>query len=200
MGATSAMYTGPWRDLPDSVYCNWPKYKGETTLKEIAKSVIQEYGIKSADSIGGSSLGGMVALEIAVILESPRLILIGSALSKAEINSLLLKLAPISTITPIKLTQILAGKLSGELGHMFQESDPEFIRAMCLAISKWETPELRATEIIRVHGENDFVIKCPENCEKVEGAGHLVAITHPNESVSAIKSIFKIKYSKIKPC
>ena len=65
MGANSNMYSGPWLDLPNIKYLDWPKYQGEKSLSEVAEKVINENSISQTDFIAGSSLGGMVALEIA---------------------------------------------------------------------------------------------------------------------------------------
>ncbi len=59
------MYGGPWKDIDDTVYIDWPKYRGEKTLSDLAARIISENEIISSDIIAGSSMGGMVALEIA---------------------------------------------------------------------------------------------------------------------------------------
>src|SRR5512136_220302 len=103
MGATNAMYDGAWRSLPDTLYPNWPAMSGDITLEKVAETVIYENGITNSDQIGGSSLGGIIAIEIAKILKSELVILIGSAISPEDINPLLLKLSPLSSVTPVKL-------------------------------------------------------------------------------------------------
>ncbi len=66
MGATAAMYNGLKHKLGFRVnFLNWPEYRGEKTYAEVARRVIEEEKIGTGDVVGGSSLGGMVALEIA---------------------------------------------------------------------------------------------------------------------------------------
>lgn len=65
MGATSAMYSGPWRSLPATAFVDWPPAVGDITFTTIAADIIREHQIGSEDSMIGTSLGGMIALEIA---------------------------------------------------------------------------------------------------------------------------------------
>jgi len=137
MGANSNMYSGPWRELFNMKFLDWPKYRGEKTLSKIAESVINEYNISRYDTVAGSSLGGMVALEIADILKIESVILFGSAVTKDEINPFLRLLSPLSDITPIKFIQAIAGKYPKEVLSMFSTTDTDFIRSMCKAAAVW---------------------------------------------------------------
>ena len=74
MGADSSMYTEPFKALPSVRFVDWPPYRGQRTLPELAASVIASSGITPDDEIGGTSLGGMVALEIACTLGQRRVL------------------------------------------------------------------------------------------------------------------------------
>ncbi len=188
MGADSTMYSGPWRDLKNTTFVDWPEYKGEKSLAELSNRVIEKYGISKDDTLAGSSMGGMVALEIAKKMGIEITFLIGSAKTRNEINPLLTLLAPLAKITPLRLSQTLSGSSSGEFGKMVMKSDSDFIKAMCIAVSKWAGPDLPDNRIVRIHGQKDKVIKCPEDCYKIAKAGHLVAITHPEDCIKVIET------------
>ncbi len=79
MGADHRMYPAPWPSLSDSVFVDWPKFRGEESLTDLAKRLIDEHHIESSAWLAGSSLGGMVACEIATMVSARGLILIGSA-------------------------------------------------------------------------------------------------------------------------
>lgn len=66
-------------------FINWPAYKGERTYAEIARRVADDNKIENGDLIGGSSLGGMVALAINQIIKPRAIVLLGSAVSASEI-------------------------------------------------------------------------------------------------------------------
>jgi len=183
MGATSEMYCSPWRELSDSVFHDWPKSKGETSIEELAKRLITEQGIQKGDTVIGTSLGGMVACEIANQIELEKLVLIGSAVCQEEINSLLKLLHPLIDFAPLQFIRLSAGSLPSDLSGMFSKSDPEFIRNMCKAIFRWEGLKVDV-KLQRIHGKHDRVIPLPEGTEDPVAGGHLIVMTHAAECVS----------------
>jgi len=189
MGATSAMYGGPWRSLGGSKAVDWPEYRGEKTVGEVADRLVDEHGICASDMVVGSSLGGLVALEIHRRLGLRRVVLIGSAVAAEEINPLLMALAPLAKVTPLRMIQHLAGKGPGRASVMFADVDAEFVRAMCLAVSKWPGYDGPMKAVWRIHGRRDPVIKCPTDAHIIAGGGHLIAMTHPEECLEIISEI-----------
>ena len=186
MGATSAMYDGPWRDMPDSIAVDWPDYQGEKTIAQVAARLIAEHNIGPNDSIVGSSLGGLVALEIHAEVGLRRVILIGSATSSQEINPLLIALAPLAKLTPMRLIQHLAGKSASRLSTMYAQVDAEFVRAMCGAIANWGGYDGSMQAVTRLHGDRDHVIRRPADTHIIPGGGHLITITHAEECIAII--------------
>ena len=175
MGATSAMYNEAWRSLANAKFHDWPKWNGETSLELWAKHLIDEHGILEGDIIIGSSLGGMIACEIANQLELQEIILLGSAIDPKEINSLLAWLKPLAKFAPIEVLQFSGSKVPSEIAAMFSQSNPQFIRAMCQAIFAWQDLKVDI-KVSRIHGSNDLVIPCPQNVDHIIAkAGHLIA-------------------------
>jgi len=101
MGADSTMYGSAFRKLKDIHYADWPQYNNEKSIKDIAIKLIDQYKINSSDIVGGSSLGGIVASEIAKYIELKKIILIGSTLTPENISPILKKLSVLSEIAPI---------------------------------------------------------------------------------------------------
>ncbi len=191
MGATAAMYNGLKHKLGFPVdFLNWPEYRGEKTYADVAWRIVKEHGIGSEDIVGGSSLGGMVALEIARLSEVKAIVLLGSAVNRKEVQTLLSLLAPIATAAPMKIIQALVGKNRNLVSTMFAESDPEFIRAMCSCLPSWAGYDRPVEKLFRLHGKKDYVIPCPTSgCEAVETAGHLLAITHATETAAFLHRV-----------
>ena len=183
MGADSSMYELLRNELKFEInFVDWPKYKGEKTYAETAKRVIEENGITDGDIVGGSSLGGMVALEIALQRQLKAVVLIGSAINSAEIQRVLSLLSSIASLTPISLIQLLVGKHNSIIAKMFAEANKDFIRAMCMYLPSWKGHQVTSVCLFRLHGQEDHIISCPkEGCETIPDAGHLVAITHTKE-------------------
>jgi hypothetical protein len=191
MGASSAMYNALRHMLDFDVnYINWPHYGGEKTYKEVAQTIIKNHRIANGDVIGGSSLGGMVALEIGRLVQPRAIILIGSAMTTNEVQGLLTLLSPLATFTPVSVIQALIGKHKNLVSSMFADADPEFIRAMCMYLQQWPGYTGKADIIYRLHGKQDHVIPCPmDGATVVENAGHLIAMTHVAETAAFMQKV-----------
>ena len=191
MGATSKMYSALNREIDFRInFIDWPVYQSETTFEDVAKRLIDEHQICQNDTIGGSSLGGMIALEIAMLLDSRAVVLMGSALNRYEINRLLGFLAPAAPIIPLSLTRIICKNSKNMIIRMFVDSDPDFIRTMCRYIPLWNGYRGSFEKVHRIHGKTDIVIPCPQDgCEIIENAGHLLPVTHPKACGSFLNRV-----------
>ncbi|MBE0585891.1 MAG: alpha/beta hydrolase [Desulfofustis sp.] len=184
LGADATMY--PSRDYANLyrlTIAEWPVYNGEETLAAVARRVIDEHGIGREMVVGGASLGGMVALEIAKIAGNGTVILIGSATSPSEVNPVLQKLSHLADYTPIRMFQALAGKINEHHGSdllaMFERADSRFVTAMCRAIFDWEGRAAYRGTVCRIHGQKDKVILPPkDDGELITDGGHLISMTH----------------------
>ncbi len=183
MGADHRMFPPPWTSIPDFVTHDWVHYSGEQSLSEIAHSVCDSCQINDGDVLIGASLGGMVAAEISKIRKISRLYLVGSALRKEEISTLLTLLHPLAQIAPVDWLRFSAGKVPTVLAQMFSSAEPLFIRAMCAAIFKWDGLTQSPTKVLRLHGKHDLVIPPPKIADLLINGGHLISMTHAPECV-----------------
>lgn len=185
MGATAAMYPEEWRELISSRFHNWPRWSGEKTIEDIAARIIDEHGIVAGDKVIGSSLGGIVACEVANQIELSDLVLIGSAVSQSEVSGLLKLLHPLVDMTPMRWIQFSSGKIPHDLSVMFADSDPEFIRHMCKAIFTWDGLNA-SVPLTRIHGRKDHIIPPSESVDYLIDGGHLIAMTHAREVMDSL--------------
>jgi pimeloyl-ACP methyl ester carboxylesterase len=183
MGADARMYPGVWRKLERAEFLEWPRYAGERSIREIAERVSREAGVADGDVVIGSSLGGIVACEIAKLRKLSSLVLVGSATRKEEVSALLRVFSPLIGLAPLEFIQRAAGKMPGELMQMFEASQADFIRAMCAAIFEWDGLGEDVITPLRVHGRSDRVIPLPSEVDLVLEGGHLIAMTHAEECV-----------------
>jgi pimeloyl-ACP methyl ester carboxylesterase len=193
MGADRNMYSGKWHLLPNSVFLNWPQYRGEKSIAEMARRIIHEQQITPGSIVIGSSLGGIVACEIGHQIKLKNLILIGSAKQKDEINSLLAVLHPLIDLTPLQFIQRAVSKIPNEIVQMFSQSEPEFIRAMCRAIFMWDGLNPDAGKPVRIHGAKDRVIPLPTGVQHVLNGGHLLAIKNADECIKIVQQVLATK-------
>jgi len=189
MGASASMYNALRHAVGFEInFIDWPEYRGEKSYAEVAQRVISENLINENDVVGGSSLGGMVALEIAQIIHPKAVILLGSAIKPQEVQHLLSVIAPLASVTPISVVQALVGKRKNLVSSMFANANPDFIRTMCTYLSSWDGYHGPVDSLFRLHGNKDHVIPCPiSGCDIVEGAGHLIAMTHVTETAAFLE-------------
>ncbi len=185
MGATAEMYDHVRNHVAPGIdFVDWPVYRGETSYPEIAQRVADENGITERDIVGGSSFGGMVALEVAQLTKAKTVILIGSAMHSGEILPLFPFLSPF-TVSP---ESFVADTFL--MSSLFAQSDPLFTAAMCSYLPAWQGYRTPARRVRRIHGKKDYVIPCPTaGCEVIDNAGHVLAITHPRETAAFLEKV-----------
>lgn len=183
MGGDRLMYPDPWPQLPGSVLLDWPAYRDEDSLEAMAASVVEAAGIPDGAIVIGSSLGGMVACEIARLRKLRGLVLLGSAVQPREVSRVLRVLHPLADVTPFEFLQAASARLPHELTQMFARSEAPFIRTMCRAIFRWPGFSAPGPKPLRIHGSRDHIILPPPDADLLLDAGHLIAMTHARECV-----------------
>ncbi len=193
MGASALMYSAaPYKKIPDVTYVDWPPYRGEDSVSAVAARIIREQGLDAEWVVGGTSLGGVVAAEIAKQISVQKLILISSALSPRSINPVLKTLSGYAEIAPIDLIQLISGKVNLPFNNamlsMFSQSESRFIRTMCTAVFEWEGNPSPACSVRHIHGADDTIIHPPEYyAEIIQDAGHLLALSHSRQVAAFIR-------------
>ncbi len=182
MGATSEMYAGPWRALDGVRFIDWPFHDArlttELSLGTLAEAIVDAAGVRPGDAVGGSSLGGMVALEVAKRVPVSSVILFGSARGPEELPRLRATFAPLIDLAPLGLVQKLGGWSSGPLGEQLRATPVDFLRRAIRALARWEGVGELSCPVHQLHGETDLLIPRPEGVPFIPGAGHVIAFTH----------------------
>ena len=187
-GADHRMYPEPWSTLPEFRAHDWVRTSDVRSVRQLAEVTVEARGIADGDVLIGSSLGGMVACEIAKLRRIPQIFLIGSAVRKEEVNPLWAEFHSLVKKVPLDWVRASAGNIPGGLAAMLAAADPEFIRAMCLAIFEWEGLGATEAQVFRVHGRTDVVIPPPEHVNLLLNGGHLIAMTHAAECVAFVSA------------
>ena len=189
MGADQRMFPEPWNKLPGFVAVNWSAAAGARTLIEVAHSVVDIHRIKEGDIVLGTSLGGIVGAEIARLRPLSRLILIGSAIDRSEVNPLLTILAGLVDHAPIELLKHSAASVPADVCQMFSHTHADFIRAMCREIAAWRGYSVGPERLHRIHGRHDCVIPIPSQVDHIIDGGHLITMTHAAECAGVVRRI-----------
>lgn len=188
IGADRRVFPGAWQELADVKFVEWTPYVSARTIPDLAAAITDGEGITEGDSLIGTSLGGMVACEIAKLRNIDRLVLVASAVSRDEISGLLAVLRPLAPCAPVKLVKALSAIVPGDPARMMGDADEGFVRAMCVAVLDWDGVTAAHPGMIRIHGARDLVILPPKRADLMLNGGHLIAMTHAGECVAFLET------------
>lgn len=171
---------------------------------------INEYALRIANQIGskkptiiGLSFGGIIATEIAKIIETEKIILIASAKTKFEIPKIykLIGYLKIDKIIPGKLLIIPNLILDWAFGienntdklllsEIIRDTNPKFLKWAIRQILTWnniQTP----LNTIHIHGTKDRILpyKNIQNANKIENGGHFMTIDKSEQLTKLLKQI-----------
>ncbi len=187
-GADGRMFPADWDRLPGEVIrVEWSACAGAATVPEAAERLIARYAIDAADTLVGVSLGGMVACEIARRRPVAALWLVGSATHPNQIARALRRIHPLIRAVPLRHIGRLVAR-SPYLAHrMFADADSQFIRAMILAIFRWEgAPHPLTPRPQIIHGRSDRVIPLRSGADHILPGGHMFMMDEAADCVDII--------------
>ncbi|HLA86184.1 MAG TPA: alpha/beta hydrolase [Thermoguttaceae bacterium] len=154
--------------------------------------------------LGGVSLGGMIAYEMARHLKPDSLVLIATCRTREGLARYR-PLAPLARRLPdgaMRLAKWLSPAavrcLSGwppeiqRLGiDMFRRADSRFMRWALPALIDWEPSEHPSLPIFQIHGRLDRAIPAArvQADQMVEDGGHLINLTHPTVVNAFIENV-----------
>lgn len=144
--------------------------------------------------LGGVSLGGMVALEMARFLRPSAVFLIASCRSPRRLSIRLKVWKPFIGAVPVgamRVIDIAAPVLAGEFGarlpeerqlfaDMIRATPPSFIKWASWAILNWDGVGALPMPVHQIHGDRDRIVHAERSGldRLVKGAGHLLNLTH----------------------
>ena len=148
--------------------------------------------------LGGSSMGGMVAIEMARHLRPAAVVLIGSGSSGLAVRGWLRAVERLARPLPDLAIDAgraftpLAAPLFSSAGRvnrrlfldMLADTPTSFLRWASRAIVGWRPESLPELPIHRIHGTRDHILRPPRDpaAVLVPGAGHLVNLSHAKET------------------
>jgi pimeloyl-ACP methyl ester carboxylesterase len=204
LGADRRLFAALDGTVPDVVVPVWPQPRRAESLEEFAARWAANAPWPSPVVVGGSSFGGMVALELARHVRAKALALIGSCAHPSELAQplrLLRRFAGRVPMPPLPTRGPAARALAWYFGadstsasrlflDMLRDADPEFVAWAIRAIGSWSPRQLPSIPIWRIHGRRDRLISCPSGAAVVvQSAGHLLPITHGDELAAFIRKV-----------
>ncbi len=200
LGANHELFTPQKRVFGDAL--ETPDFIPPTSANESIGSYAQRWApmLKSQAGddrpviVGGISLGGMVAVEMAEALGAMGVVLVSSARRDAGVSlrsrvaDLLGKPIPAAAgpklLSAMSLPFALLDGLDDDeytlVKRMAAAADPRVLKWGCGAIADWEFAGPIRVPIHQIHGSKDCIL--PPNGDadvEIRGGGHLINLTHP---------------------
>ncbi|NNC95826.1 MAG: alpha/beta hydrolase [Chitinophagales bacterium] len=204
LGADKRMYDylfshGNW----DAEVLEFRKPAMSESMESYAKSYIDQIDTSHPFAFIGTSLGGMIAVELSKVCEPKRVVLISSLKTKAEIPILIksqryLPLYKMLKGKNYKKFNSVFGKLYGHSGknnlknlimEMGENTDDELIEWAVREVINWDN-EYVPENLMQIHGDKDILFP-PSNIdskELVKGGSHIMVLTHSSQIYKAIDS------------
>ena len=187
----------PQKCLPGIETPDWIPHLPRESLPAYSKRFADTLDIREPAILGGVSMGGMIALEMARLIPTRSVILIGSTRDMSILNPWLKWSERASRLAPTVLLdkgRILAPLFLGQGGHipredrqllirMAREMDPAFLRWAARAVLEWPGCTDPGVPVHHIHGDRDWVFLArkvmPDRV--IPGGSHVLNLSHPRE-------------------
>ncbi len=202
LGADKRMYAHQLKVLPHAKVLEHLKPITGQSLTEYALRVAQEIDASKPFALVGTSLGGIISMELSRILKPEKIILIASVKNRVEmplfIRSMrILNLHRLIPGTGFKRFNTLMVKRLDSRGdspaakvikQMTEDCPPEFIDWAINAIINWHPPVGHRSDIVHIHGTNDllFPIQKIKNPIAIKNGSHIMNMTMSYEVNKAL--------------
>lgn len=205
LGADTRVYNNIDLHEHDVIPVDWIEPNQNDTLDTYAQKLIHQYNIYPNSIIIGNSLGGMVAVEIAILLSVKKVILISSikTINEAPWYFSLFRSLPVYKLIPGKLFTSLGfmikplfGQMNGEdawlFNDMLKSTSPVFVKWAMKAILHWKN-EIVPPNLYHITGNKDLVFsyKRIHGATIVNGGTHIMIFDRAKEINKLLKRILK---------
>lgn len=196
LGADRRMYLSLLKKMPHAMVLEWEKPAKTDTLHTYAKKLIEKVDKTKPFVLVGTSLGGIVSIEMSKILQPEKLVLVATVKSRNEIPPYF------KALRYVPLHRIISGKnfkrfnmakaltihnkrstrASKLIIDMTKDADDFFIEWAVNQVLNWNNSE-EPSNYIHIHGTNDelFPIRYIKNCIPVKGGSHVMNLFLANE-------------------
>jgi esterase/lipase len=174
-----------------------------STMHSYAKELSQQVDQSNPFILIGTSLGGMLATEMATFLKPEKIILISSAKHRGELpfRYRFQKKIPVYRLIPAGLVKLGAKMLQPLVEQdrnkeksifkaMLNDKDPKFLSRTVQMIMNWDRIQA-FDEIVHIHGNKDrtLPVKNVQYDYLIESGSHMMTLTRAHEINTLINTI-----------
>lgn len=183
-------------------HVTWVDPEGNESLEHYAKRLLGQIKTQRPILIG-VSFGGMMAIEIAKLLETEKVVVISSVKTGLELPWYfrmagflrLHKLIPIALFKSVnKATYWLFGTTLQQerelLKVIVRETDPKFLAWAIDKIVTWRNTTL-LPNLIHIHGTNDRILPAQSPDQAISNAGHWMIVNKGKEISGLIRQLLR---------
>jgi pimeloyl-ACP methyl ester carboxylesterase len=196
MGADHRLFRAQAEAFANVVTPAWLRPERNESLPNYARRLAAEVDPGGPCLVGGCSLGGMIALEMARYLQARACLLISSIRSPDQPPLRFRMLRPAVRIAaqPLRalpwLGRVVRGIAGPALGAAQQQlleqladADGRFLQWATWALLTWTPKPLGDVPIVQIHGTGDHLLpyRLTRPDVLIPGGGHALPITHPRE-------------------
>ncbi|WP_179414106.1 alpha/beta hydrolase [Mucilaginibacter sp. E4BP6] len=189
LGADTRLYNNI--DIPEDdevVPVDWIEPHETDTLDNYAQKIIYQYDIRQNSVVIGTSLGGMLTIEIAKKVNIKKAILISSikTIKEAPGYFSIFKALPIYKLLPLMLLNKPGFLIKPMFGHlkdsdawlfndMLSKGSPKFMKWAMGAVLNWSNITI-PPNVHHIHGDKDcvFPVKNIKDATIVKGGSHIM--------------------------
>ncbi len=208
LGADKRMYTHQLKVLPNALVLeHLEPIRGET-LTRYAERMAAGIDTSTPFALVGTSLGGIVSVELSRILKPDKIVLIASIKNRDEMPTF------IRSMSILKLHRLISGNRFKRLNklmvkrldsrgdspaatiikQMTDDVSSDFIDWAINAIVNWHPPQNYRSDIVHIHGTNDqlFPIHKINNAIAIKNGSHVMNMTMSYEVNKALLKALEI--------
>jgi pimeloyl-ACP methyl ester carboxylesterase len=186
----------------DVTFIRWTIPKDNVTIENYAKRLIEQI-LTKRPTLVGLSFGGIIATEVAKLIETDKIILIASAKTRQEIPFYYrfagqLKLHKLLPTRLLKQPNFLSNWFFGTeneadrkmLADILHDTDPTFLKWAIDKIVNW-TNQVRHKNVQHIHGTADRILpfRFVECDLTVFGGGHFMTVNKADELTQKLRNL-----------
>jgi len=206
LGADTRLYN--YIDISEDdevVPIDWIEPHETDTLSIYSQKIIYQYDIRPNSIVIGTSLGGMLAIEIAKKVNLKKVILISSikTIKEAPAYFSIFRTLPIYKLLPSGMLNKLGFLIKPLFGHlkdtdawlfndMLSKNSPKFMKWAMGAVVNWDNLTI-PPNVYHIHGDKDrvFPVKNISDAAIIKGGSHIMIFDKAKQVNKWLKPILK---------